>query len=127
MNPYTHNEKQITLFSETDIDGIIIRVNDAFCDVSKYSRNELIGKSHNIIRHPDMPKKLFEELWRTIRMGGVFRGVIKNRACDNSHYWVKATIMPTTNRNNEIVKYIGVRHLIADDKVAEELFAIQSR
>ena len=97
MKPY-NTEEQITLFSETDNHGTILRVNDAFCEVSKYSRDELIGKSHNIIRHPDMPKRLFEDLWRTIQSGDIFRGVIKNRARDNSHYWVNATIMPRTNQ-----------------------------
>ena len=126
MKPY-NTEKQITLFSETDNHGTILRVNDAFCEVSKYSRDELIGKSHNIIRHPDMPKRLFEDLWRTIQSGDIFRGVIKNRAGDNSHYWVNATIMPRTNQKNEIVKYVGVRHLIADDRTAEELFDFQCR
>src|SRR4051812_17659121 len=84
---------QITLLSETDPQGIIIFVNDAFCDVAKYSRVELIGKPHNIIRHPDMPKSLFAHIWATILGGNIFKGVIKNKAGDGSAYWVNARIM----------------------------------
>lgn len=65
----------------------ILFANETFCIVSKYSHDELIGKSHNIILHPDMPTQLFNLLWNTIRKGDTFRAVIKNRAKDDSHYW----------------------------------------
>ncbi len=119
--------KQLTLFSETDIHGTIIFVNDAFCEVAKYAKEELIGKSHNIIRHPDMPKKLFELWWATIKTGERFRAVVKNRAKDGTHYWVQATIMPVQNYDKEVTRYIAARHLISDDKKAEELFALQAK
>jgi PAS domain S-box-containing protein len=118
-------ERRVTLFSETDLDGTILFANDAFCNVSKYQRDELLNKPHNIIRHPDMPKQLFELLWRTIRNGEVFRGVIKNKASDDSHYWVNATIMPFKDNNEKIVKYVSVRHLISDEKAARELYEAQ--
>jgi PAS domain S-box-containing protein len=119
--------KQITLFSETDLHGTILFANDAFCEVSKYYRDGLIGKPHNIIRHPEMPSELFKLLWSTIRKGDTFKGVIKNRTSDNSHYWVDTIIMPTRNQDGEIEKYIGVRHLIPDDKIAQELFDQQMK
>lgn len=120
-------KNQLTLFSETDIFGTIVFANDAFCTVSKYTLAELIGKPHNIIRHPDMPKELFKLLWSTIKMGEVFRGVIKNKAKDGSHYWVNATLMAITDQKNQISKFLGARHLLSDDKLAIELFEQQMK
>jgi PAS domain S-box-containing protein len=114
----------ITLFSETDDLGTIKFANEAFCKVSKYTQEELIGKPHNIIRHPDMPKQLFERLWSTIKKGNIFKGVIKNQAKDGTHYWVQVTIMPVPTGNTD-VKYIGVRHLIKDETLAEKMFLEQ--
>lgn len=116
----------ITLFSETDRHGRILFANEAFCEVSKYSRDELIGKPHSIIRHPDMPKRLFEILWSTLVDARTFRGIIKNRAKDGTHYWVQCTIMPILNNHDEILKYVGVRHLITDEEFAQQRFATQS-
>lgn len=118
---------QITLLSETDIHGTIIFANDEFCRVSKYSRPDLIGKPHNIIRHPDMPKELFYKLWSTIVKGNVFKGIIKNRAGDGSHYWVNATIIGVRDQRNAISKFVAVRHLIESEKVAKELFDAQMK
>jgi PAS domain S-box-containing protein len=118
---------QVTLFSETDIHGTILFANEAFCMVSKYSLDELLGKPHNIVRHRDMPQLLFKLLWDTIRKGDSFRGVIKNRAKDGSHYWVSATIMAIKDEDNKIVKYVGVRHLISDEKLAQDLYDTQAK
>lgn len=118
---------QITLFSETDKHGTITFVNDAFCDVSKFKKEELLNKPHSIIRHPDMPPKLFEMLWHTLKRDEIFRAVIKNKAKDNSHYWVRATIMPVVSSSREVVKYIGIRHLIHDEQEANAIFAQQVR
>jgi PAS domain S-box-containing protein len=116
----------ITLFSETDKQGRILFANEAFCEISKYSRDELIGEPHSIIRHPDIPKKLFEVLWNAIEDAKTFRGLIKNRAKDGSHYWVQCTIMPILNNNGQTLKYVGVQHLITNEETARELFASQS-
>lgn len=120
-------EKQITLLSETDTFGTILFANEAFCEVSKYSNSELVGKSHNLIRHPDMPKLLFKCLWDTIQSGDVFRGVIKNKAKDGSAYWVNATIMPFKDQDEKIFRYVGVRYLITDEKLAQVLFDEQMK
>jgi PAS domain S-box-containing protein len=116
----------ITLLSETDASGRITFVNDAFCRISKYDREELLGKPHNIVRHPEMPKELFERLWGMILRGDVFKAVLKNKARDGSHYWVNATIMAIRDQEDRIAKCIGVRHLIADEKTARQLFEAQS-
>jgi PAS domain S-box-containing protein len=119
--------QQVTLLSETDRFGTILFANEAFSKISKFSPAELIHKPHNIIRHPDMPKELFKCLWDTIQRGDVFRGVIKNLAKDGSPYWVNATIMPFKERGGEISKYVGVRYLIPDEKVAQSLFDEQMK
>lgn len=119
-------KRQITLLSKTDSAGVILFANDAFCEISKYSRQELIGKPHSIVRHPDMPRRLFEILWETIQKGEIFRGILKNKAKDDSHYWVKATIMPVMDENKSIVKFIGARYLIEDEGLALDLYQQQA-
>src|SRR6478609_10300194 len=109
------------IISEADLLGTILSANDPFCAISGYSKDELIGQSHNIIRHPSMPKELFRQLWMTIQQGDTFRAVIKNMAKDGNHYWVNATIMPVF-QGGKIIRYVGGRHLMTDDKLAEELF-----
>lgn len=115
-----------TILSEADTAGSILMVNDKLCSVSKYNREELIGKPHNIFRHPDMPKQLFKVFWETIKSGQVFRGIVKNRAKDGSHYWVDATIVPVKDENGRVYKYIGARYHILDDKMAVELYNQQA-
>lgn len=108
------------LVSETDVKGNITFVNDKFCEVAGYTREELMGQNHNIVRHPDMPKAYFKELWSTIGKGNIFRGVIKNKAKDGSAYWVDAMIAPVLGPNGKPVKYIGVRYDITEQKQKEE-------
>lgn len=108
------------IISSTNTKGIIIDANDFFCDISGYSREELIGKSHNIIRHPDMPKKLYEEMWATITKGEIWEGEIKNLKKNGEIYWVKTTIYPTYNKNT-IIGYTAIRQDITDRKKVEHL------
>ena len=115
-----------TILSEADLFGNILLANEKLCEVSKYRRDELIGKPHNIFRHPDMPRELFRVFWTTIKQGQVFRGIIKNRAKDGTHYWVDATIVPVKDEDGKIAKYIGARYHITDDKIAEELYRRQA-
>jgi aerotaxis receptor len=82
------------LVSETDEKGIIRFANSSFCDVVGYEVDELIGKPHNIIRHPDMPKVAFKQLWDTIQKGETWTGFVKNLAKNGDYYWVYATIYP---------------------------------
>ena len=78
----------------TDTRGVIINANDRFCEISGYSREELIGMPHSIVRHPDMPKETFENLWTTIKSKKVWHGVLKNRKKNGEHFWVNTTISP---------------------------------
>lgn len=91
-----------------------------FCKIAKYSIDELIGKPHNIVRHPDMPAWAFEDLWKTISSGKIWKGQVKNKAKDGSYYWVQATIAPIIGENGKPIEYMAVRYLITDFKDQEE-------
>ncbi|MFK5938925.1 MAG: PAS domain S-box protein, partial [Sulfurimonas sp.] len=80
--------------SSTDLNGIITEVSEAFCKISKYSKEELIGKAHNIIRHPDVDSQIYKEMWEALKNDQVWTGVVKNRAKDNSTYWADSIISP---------------------------------
>ena len=82
------------LVSETDEKGIIKFANDEFCKYSEYSINELIGNPHSMVRHKDMPKAAFEDLWKTVKSGNRWRGFVKNKTKSGKYYWVFATVFP---------------------------------
>jgi diguanylate cyclase (GGDEF)-like protein/PAS domain S-box-containing protein len=121
LRRYTSIVDQYVLTSSTDKDGVITSVSDAFCRVSGYSRDELIGRNHNLLRHPDMPEATYQELWQTIQSGQSWSGEILNRRKDGSDYWVQANIGPIKDENGSIVGYTAIRHDITDKKQAEEL------
>jgi aerotaxis receptor len=83
------------LVSETDEKGIILFANDDFCNLAEYSVDELIGKPHNIVRHKDMPKVAFKDLWDTVKEDQVWSGYVKNATKSGNYYWVFATVFPT--------------------------------
>jgi len=107
--------------STTDVKGIIINVSQAFCDISGYSKEELIGKNHNIVRHKEMPKKLFKELWKTINSAKEWHGEILNKRKDGSKYWVETKITPHFDENNKVHSFTSVRHDITNKKYIETL------
>jgi PAS domain S-box-containing protein/diguanylate cyclase (GGDEF)-like protein len=109
-----------SIVSKTDTKGIITYVNKMFCDVSGYTREELIGRSHNIVRHPDMPSDIFEEMWEKLKEKEVWKGTLKNRNKDGSAYIVNATILPILDINNEIIEYVAVRHDITELERSKE-------
>ncbi|MCX7897623.1 MAG: methyl-accepting chemotaxis protein [Rhodocyclaceae bacterium] len=119
--PVTQREKPFPkgryIVSKTDLKGIITDVNDTFIEVSGFTREELIGKNHNIVRHPDMPPQAFEDLWRTIKAGYPWRGIVKNRAKDGDHYWVEALVTPM-RQNGEVVGYLSVRREASREAIA---------
>jgi len=96
------------LVSSTDLKGAITSVNDTFVKVSQFSKEELIGNNHNIIRHPDMPPAFYAELWSTIKKGDPWRGVIKNRSKDGNHYWVDSFIYPNY-KNGKLCGFESIR------------------
>lgn len=101
-----HNKETILkdnafLVSETDIKGRILFANDQFCKIAEYSLDELINKPHNLVRHKDMPKAAFKDLWETVQNKKVWQGFVKNQTKSGGYYWVKATVYPYTNEKGE--------------------------
>ncbi|MDA8621299.1 methyl-accepting chemotaxis protein [Psychrosphaera sp.] len=96
------------LVSTTDLRGVITYANDAFCRVAGFEHDELVGKNHNIVRHPDMPKEAFADLWTNIQSGRSWRGAVKNRCKDGRYYWVDAFVTPIYE-NEQVVGYQSVR------------------
>lgn len=109
-----------SIVSESDLKGNIVSINDKFVEVSKYGRDELLGKPHNTTRHPDMPKEVFKEMWSTIGRGQMFRGVVKNRAKDGTPYYVDAVIAPIMGENGKPKKYLGVRYDITATEIERQ-------
>jgi len=109
LNEYKKVVDSIYIVSETDLKGIITYVNDTFCNVSGYSREELMGKAHNIVRDSSVPKETFRDMWETIKSKKQWQGVMPNRKKNGEQYIVDATISPILNDNGEIIKYIAFR------------------
>lgn len=114
----------VYLISETNLKGEITTVNDAFVEISGFTRDELLGKPHNIVRHPDMPEAAYADMWSALQLGFPWRGVVKNRSKQGDYYWVDATISPVT-RDGVKVGYISVRRGATANQVkdAEHLYA----
>ncbi|WP_373035665.1 PAS domain S-box protein [Sulfurimonas sp.] len=107
--------------STTDAEGNIIYASDLFCKISGYTRDELVGANHNIVRHKDTPKELYRDMWETIQNKKVWRGEIKNATKDGGFYWVDAMISPVINDKGEIIEYNSIRHDITSKKELESL------
>lgn len=104
------------IISRTDLKGIITHCNDAFVMLSGYTKEELIGAPHYLIRHPDMPKAGFLDLWNTIQSGKKWSGYVKNLRKDGDYYWVFATAVPCV-RDGEVVGYASIRRQASRDKI----------
>ncbi len=96
------------IVSRTDDKGRILFVNQDFVDISGYTREELIGQPHNVIRHRDMPPEAYKDLWDDIQAGKPWSGYVKNRTKNGDHYWVQANAMPVTE-NGKVTGYISIR------------------
>ncbi|MFV0562601.1 PAS domain-containing protein [Malaciobacter mytili] len=109
--------KDELIVSRTDLKGNITYANETFAQISGYEVEELIGKPHNIVRHPDMPKKIFKELWKTLQEGKSWSGFIKNLRKDRGYYWVYAQIS-AVKKDGKLVEYKSIRTPISfEDKI----------
>ncbi len=120
LKEYKRALDESSIVSKTDLKGVITFVNDNFCKLSGYKKEELLGKSHNIIRHPDMSKKVFYDLWKTIKAKEVFHGIIKNQKKGGGFYYVDSTVLPILDVNGNITEYFAVRRDVTDLVLARE-------
>jgi PAS domain S-box-containing protein len=112
------------LISQTDPRGVISYANNDFCEVSGYLFEELVGKPHNIIRHPFMPRGAFGNMWATLKAGEVWQGIVVNKTKDEGHYWVKATVYPNFD-NGTVVGYTSLRTKPTPEQVRRAIAAYQ--
>ena len=107
------------IVSETDTKGVITFANRKFCEISGYSQDELVGQPHNIIRHPDMPRAAFAQMWKEVQSGHTWHGLVKNLRKDGRYYWVETEISPVFDDNNVITGYIAARKPAARKDIEE--------
>lgn len=108
------------IISQTDDKGVITYANRLFCEVSGYSVDELVGKPHNLIRHPDMPAAIFGRMWETIKGGQVWNGLVKNLRKDGRFYWVDTEILPVKDDDSgTITGYIAARKVASRKDIQE--------
>ncbi len=125
--PVTNREVELTdsttIVSTTDLKGALVSVNRDFIDISGFTEAELIGENHNIVRHPDMPPAAFADLWKTVKAGKPWTGMVKNRCKNGDFYWVEANVTPL-RQNGQVTGYMSVRNKPTRQQVqaAEELY-----
>lgn len=117
-NHQQHFSEGSNLVSITDLNGVIEYVNNNFIEISGFSKEELIGQNHHIIRHPDMPEAAFADLWETVKSGKEWRGIVKNRCKDGSYYWVDAYVIPVIKEGKK-VGYQSVRSVPTKEQIAQ--------
>lgn len=107
------------LVSQTNDKGVILFANDDFCKVAGYDIDELIGKPHSVVRHEDMPKAAFYDLWETVRQDKVWHGYVKNKTKQGGYYWVYATVYPLYDEIKQAKTYLSCRRKPSADEIAQ--------
>ncbi|MEI7456830.1 MAG: methyl-accepting chemotaxis protein [Nitrosomonadales bacterium] len=120
--PVTNNEKQITegsmIVTKTDLKGVITYANKDFIEISGFTGAELVGQSHNIVRHPDMPVEAFADLWKTVKNGTSWNGIVKNRCKNGDYYWVDANVTPI-RENGQVTGFVSVRRKPTQEQISD--------
>lgn len=124
LENFKHALDEAAVVAITNAQGVITYVNDRFLELSKYSRDELVGKTHRVVNSGTHPKSFFKEMWSTIQSGKVWRGDIRNRSKEGNMYWVNTTIFPVLGNNGKPQEYISVRQNVTSHKEAENSLAI---
>ncbi len=124
LEQYQYAIESSNIISKTDVYGIITFVNDEFCKISGYTKEELIGQNHNIVRHPDVPASTFKQMWQTILQKKTYKSTVKNRAKDGSTFYVNTTVFPILNEHDEIEEFIAIRYDVTESvRLSEALIA----
>lgn len=118
---YSQTVNKYVITSTSDLFGNITSVSEAFCQISGYTENELMGKNHNLLRHPDMDSALYKELWETIKAEHCWQGELKNTKKNGDSYWVSVNIEPLKSPKGEVVGYIAIRQDITAQKIIQQL------
>lgn len=120
MNSEIFMPKEMIIVSETDAKGNIIFANADFCKIAGFTLEELVGNPHSIVRHKDMPKIAFQDLWETVQSGKIWKGIVKNKTKSGDYYWVNATAYSSKQTNGEL-RYISVRVKPTEQEVTEAI------
>ena len=127
VSDITYALEQSSIIAFTDKRGIITNVNSKFCEISGYSREELIGKTHRIVNSGYHSKEFFRNVWQTIGKGDIWKGEIRNKRKDGSYYWVDTTIVPYLDKNNKPYQYLAIRNDITEKKRTEDILHRQDK
>jgi len=120
LKQYKEAIEKSNIISKTDVDGIITFVNEEFCAISGYSKSELIGKNHNIVRHPDVKEDTFKLLWDTITKRDIYKETVKNLAKDGSTFYVNTTIIPILDKDENIVEFVAIRYDVTQEIILRD-------
>jgi len=120
LQQYQEAIENSNIVSKTDVNGIITFVNDEFCKISGYTKEELLGKNHNIVRHPDIPSSKFKLLWETIKAKKIYKNTVKNRAKDGSTFYVNTTVIPILDEKGNIEEFIAIRYDVTQEVFYKE-------
>jgi len=127
LEQYQSAIENSNIISKTDINGIITFVNDEFCKISGYTQEELIGRNHNIVRHPDVPAATFKALWQAILQKKTYKSTVKNLAKDGSTFYVNTTVFPILNEKEEIEEFIAIRYDVTESIRLNEALVLKEK
>jgi len=127
LEQYQSAIESSNIISKTDINGIITFVNEEFCAISGYTQEELIGQNHNIVRHPDVPASVFQELWHTILQKKTYKSTVKNRAKDGSTFYVNTTVFPILDEKGDIEEFIAIRYDVTQSVLLSKALLVKEK